>query len=271
MKCILVALASISLISSEIDSDLEAVHKLGKEEVLSLPLPAIGSFLWNRYVAGRKVSFEYYGVNPKILSKEDLKKPATILIHASESNQGEWMNLLRELSKNRNLGPLFTFNYKDGEELGSLREKIASVKALYAAGGESEVAINLIGHSLGGIVAVEYACAPEIHLPGVLLKKVITIASRLKNLENPEKTPFYHYALDAIERAEKISQQIEKRDSIQSLYTIAAEEDWLVPRESVLIGKSRNQQAVIPFVGHVTVVDSPETSKIVMNWLLEPA
>jgi thioesterase domain-containing protein len=269
MKCILIALSSISLISSEIDVEKKAVHKLGREELLALPLADLASFLWNRYVFGQARLFEYYGANPKVLTREASSRPATILIHASESNQGQWMNLLAELQKNPNLGPVFTFNYEDGEELLQLTQKIASIKELYSAQGVEEVEINLVGHSLGGIVAAEYAYSPKMHPQGVYVKKVIAIAARLKSSAEPEKTPFYHYALDAIERAERVSHEMERNPSLASLYTIAAENDWLVPRDSALAAPDKKQRALVQKVGHVTIAQSQSAVDLVIRFLAD--
>lgn len=276
MRVVLALLVSISLLVSGLctsrsgageDSDLRAVHRLGKEEVISLPALELLEFLWNRYYRGALGEFHYFGANPTRLTKEELKKPATILIHASESNQGQWYDLLNKMQMKGNLGAVFTFNYKDGQELKALEEKIKEIKALYRSYGINELPLNLVGHSLGGIAAAEYAFSDTNWVKGTKVYKVITIASRLKNRKIVSKTPFYEYCKDVLYRIENLYPKIEQNGRDIQLYTIAAEKDWLVPKESSLVAKERSHTAIIPNVGHVQIPSSPEATEQVVNWL----
>ncbi len=276
MRVVLALLASIALTISclyfsaqknDENSDVRAVHKLGKEEVLALPLSELAEFVWNRYYRGAIGEFRYFGANPSSLSKEDLLKPATILIHGSESNQGQWYDFLKVFQEKGDLGAVFTFNYKDGDELQALRQKICEIKKLYKDFGKSEISINLVGHSLGGIVASEYAFTKKNWVKETKVNKVITIASRLKNIKVSLQTPFYTYCKDIIFRIDKLFSKIEENSVHVKLYTIAAERDWLVPQESVLIAKENSRRATVPSVGHVAILQSPLAADQVSEWL----
>jgi pimeloyl-ACP methyl ester carboxylesterase len=277
MRVILALLASIFLIISSLhfsqgkdseSSDLRAVHKLGKKEVLSLPFPQLAEFVWNRYYRGLVGEFHYFGANPTKLSEQDLSKPATILIHGSESNQGQWYDFLKAYHEKGDLGAIFTFNYQDGNELEALKQKIQEIQKLYKAFGKSEISINLVGHSLGGIVAAEYAFSKENWVKETKVNKVITIASRLKNIKQPLQTPFYRYCKDIILRIDDLFSKIEKNSDHVKLYTIAAEKDWLVPKESALIAKESSHRATVPGAGHVAVSQSEVTTNQVIEWLV---
>ena len=246
---------------------INPVHKQGSLEVLSLKFPGMLEFLCNRYLKGSSIKFEDYGANPKILTRKAALRPATILVHSSESNQGQWRPLLRSVEKQSGLGPLFTFNYKDGDELDLLKQKIIEIKALYKNAGVDEVIINLVGHSLGGIASAEYAFSPEIWIEGTRVGKVITIAARLKNIDNVLDTPYYAYALPTLKRIENIFPKIEENSRNVEFFTIAAENDWLVPEQSVLIAKDTSHKAIIPEVGHVTIPQSDITNNLIIKWL----
>lgn len=266
MNVLLALVASISLNASEM-KDSENVRDLGRNEVLALPLGDLAEFLWNRYYRGPAESFHYYGANPNALSSEQAKRPATILIHASESNQGEWIRLLKAMHEADQDAPLFTFNYKDGDELSALMQKMEEIQKLYEKAGEEKVTFDLVGHSLGGIAAAEYAFSPEIWLKNTHVEKVVTIAARLKNIEDPEKTPFYSYCKDVIRRLEVLWPKIEANRGNIDLYTIAAANDWLVPEESTLVGKDDSHKAIIPEVGHVIIAQTPLTDEQIIKWL----
>ena len=47
------------------------------------------------------------------------------------------------------------------------------------------VSLNLVGHSLGAIIAAEYAFNQKKWVENMEVKKVISIAGRLKNIEHP--------------------------------------------------------------------------------------
>ncbi len=263
MRFLLTGFLSIFLIISGMLFNLDVVSRMGALEVFSQAPSSSLSYLWNRYIRGAQEEFSYFGANPKVLSEFETSLPATILVHSSMSNQGEWISLLRDMEK-MGLGPVFTFNFKDGDERKLLMQKIIEVKRLY---GHKNVPINLIGHSLGGIVSAEYAYSPESWIEGTYVAKVITIAARLKNIENLEETPYYTYALKTVERIGGLYSRIQRNPGNVELYTIAAENDWLLPTESALVGKDDDHKAVSADVGHVLVVDSPKTSKLIFSYL----
>jgi len=165
--------------------------------------------------------------------------------------------------------PVFTFNHDDQEVEEKLVEKIREIRDLYREAGGHEVEIYLVGHSLGAIAAAEYAFSPEKWVEGTSVEKVISIAGRLKNLSDPEETPFYPYAYATLQDIAPLYEKIEKNRGLVELYTIAGENDWLVPEESVLVG-DKGRKAVISDKGHLLVVCAHETRNQVIEWLYPP-
>ncbi len=244
----------------------EIITTLGKNEVLSLPLVDLSLFLWDRYVRGPGADFEYGSCNPKKLTPEEAKLPGTILLHACESNQGQWIPLI-DLMEKQKCGAIFTYNYEQETDLLQLIHKIERIRKLYLEAGQPSVELNLVGHSLGAICAAEYAFNPKLWVENTSIKKVISIAGRLRNIEPPFKTPYYCYCYDVLQRVDDIWSNIQENRGTIELYTIAAGNDWLVPQESVLVGDDTDHIAIIPDKGHVLISRSPLTSKVVINWL----
>lgn len=106
--------------------------------------------------------------------------------------------------------------------------------------------LNLVGHSLGTIIAADDAFDQEKWIENRTVDKVISIAGRLKNIDKPIETPFYPYCYETLKRIELIYERIKKNRDLVQLYTIVAENDWLIPRESVLISDKEEQMAMIP-------------------------
>lgn len=241
----------------EVAEATEKVTEYGKNEVFSLSYMDFADFLLARYYYGPKEYFTYYGCNPE---KVDPTLPATVLIHAADSNQGEWMPLLAAMNKEN----VFTFNFTENREMEDLVRKIHKIRALYLMAGADHVTLHLIGHSLGGIVAAEYGFDETLAVPGTTVEKVITIASRLKNMEPPTSLPLYPYCYPILKRIDLLTDKIEKNRGMLKLYTIAAENDWLLPHECTLLG---DEQAVIPSCGHVLVTHDAKTHEKVIEWL----
>lgn len=254
-----------------VEKETEIITDLGKSEVLSLSYSKLTEFLWDTYVRGPGDDFDYGNCNPRKLTLRQAVLPATILLHANESNQGQWIPLIDAIKKYNKAdhccGPVFTYNFKQETDLIQLIDKIERVRELYLEAGQPYVEINLVGHSLGAICSAEYAFNPELWVEDTIVKKVISIAGRLKNIEPPIKTPHYPYCYDVLERIDNIWDSIQKNRGIVELFTIAAGDDWLVPQESVLVGDDPDHMAIIPGKGHVIISRSKATSEVVIKWL----
>ncbi len=246
----------------EVSEASKKVYEYGKEEIFSLSYLEFATFILGRYYYGPYDPFTEYNCNPSTI---DPARPALLLIHASESNQGEWLPLLSSFKERQDFN-IFSFNYRDETGLEELIQKIERIRALYFESGSDNVTLNLIGHSLGGIIAAEYSFDDSLLVPGTTIDKVIAIASRLRNIDRPVELPLYPYCYPVLQRVDLLSAKLEKYQGSTKLYTIAAEKDWLLPMECALIGE---KQAIIPSCGHVLVTHAKETHDMVAEWLSE--
>lgn len=260
----------------EIEEGEKDIEQLGKAEVFSLSYVELYEFIVDRYWKGLAQDFHYYNANPTSLSPEQAKKPATILLHAYASNQGEWIPFLQWFddynklaSESEQSGPIFTLNYRENSGQADLIKKIEEIKQLYAKAGKADVQLNLVGHSLGSIVAAKYAYDPSEWVEGTNVAKVVSIAGRLKNMEPPINTPHYAYAYCLLIKLDDLWKTIEERRGTVHLYAVAAENDWLVPMESSLLGDDEQSDYVAPNTGHVLVARDKNTAKKIISWLFQ--
>ncbi len=249
--------------SAEIERSAKRAHDLGKEEIFTLSFFDFTNFVLARYYYGVQEPFAYYGCNPeKILNP---KLPAVLLIHASESNQGSWLPLLASL-KDRHDFYVFSHNHRDDTALEELIQKIEKIRALYLKAGADSVNLYLVGHSLGGIMAAAYGFDAALTVPGTTVEKVIAIASPMRNMEPPTNLPLYPYCYPELEMLDRLSEKIEKNRGKVKLYTLAADNDWLLPKECALVG---DVQAIVPSCGHVLAPQHKRTMQLVAEWIKE--
>ncbi|MCB1148759.1 MAG: hypothetical protein KDK48_01210 [Chlamydiia bacterium] len=247
------------------------VVEMGKAELFSLSHKRLAQFIWDRYWKGSyEDDFTYYGVNPRVLSRDEAKKPATIFLHAQGSNQGSWLPMLHRLESS-NLGPRFSINYAGEAFEEKLLEKIEMIRKLYLAAGADHVELNLVGHSLGATNAVDFGYNPQKWLEGVRIVKIVAIAGRLKNIEPPTETPYYAYCYDVLIRLDEIWERVMRRLGGAELFTCRAEEDWLIPAESIDLGEDEKHRITIQGRGHLRVVFSRAATDYVLKCLANPS
>ncbi len=254
----------------EVKASSEKLYERLKEELWqSLSFFELTHFVWDRYISGPQKEFHYYNSNPLEISSEEINLPATILLHARQSNQGEWIPLLESIDFYKKsggcVGPIFTFNFSEEDSQSDLLEKIEEVKKLYQKSGAKEVKLQLVGHSLGGIVAAEYAYGSDPWVEDTFVTKVITVASRLRNLDPLTETPYYSYAYYLFERLDVLWERIQENQRSFTLYTMAAENDFL-SKDIVLVGEKK---VTIPNVGHILVNRVPLAEEQIIEWLFQ--
>lgn len=151
---------------------LKAIRKfvkfLQKYELFatSLVLGTLLTELWPAFKAAfigaayYRKDFNYYHMNPKILTQEELNKQPILLIHGNYHNQSAWISLAKKLQLNY-LGPVYTVNLPGGvitdKDYEILDEKMEEIKAQYKKSKAGHIKIHVIGHSRGGFLASEMA------------------------------------------------------------------------------------------------------------------
>ncbi len=110
--------------------------------------------------AGLKKHFNFYNMNPKTLTREQLNKQPILLIHGNYHNQSAWISLVKKL-KAENLGPIYTVNLPSGpitdKDYKAIKEKVDEIKSQYKRYNIHNIKINVIGHSRGGFLAAQIA------------------------------------------------------------------------------------------------------------------
>lgn len=108
-------------------------------------------------LSGNEKTFQYYGLNPTILTAEEKEKPAILLLHGKGSNQSVWVELAKTFQK-EGVPNVFTLNSHDGEltdeDIPLFEAKLKEISRLYD-GKTPEVIV--IGHSRGAEFSL-FAC-----------------------------------------------------------------------------------------------------------------
>lgn len=100
-------------------------------------------FLWPSYW---KKDFDFYGLNPKILSKEQRKENPVLLIHGNYHNPTAWLDLAKKL-KEQYKGPIYTISLPNGDitshDLDLVNKKMSDIAHQYQ--GADSLSFNIIG------------------------------------------------------------------------------------------------------------------------------
>lgn len=196
------------------------------------------------------------GLNPRRLTPEQARKSPTILLHGVLHNSTAWHGLSDDLHA-QGVGPLFAINYSGLEDgLSELEKTLETIRSQYSAWGVDDVTVNLVGHSMGGIVAAEFMRrSPD------KVRRVITIGSRLK------PTGAFKLAyLRSRTAIDHIYAWVEHNRSTLPLYNIAAKHDWLVPPDAALAGCA-TRQTVVAGTSHLSLLYAPETTERIASLL----
>lgn len=116
-------------------------------------------------IGGFRDDSHAYGLNPQVLTDEQARYPALILIHGNYANQRVWFPLARAFQKLKYPGPVYTVNLPAGEvteeDFSILKKKMLEINAGYEKKGVLNVPIHLVGHSRG----VVFLLQPEHFIP----------------------------------------------------------------------------------------------------------
>lgn len=191
---------------------------------------------------------ERRGLNPSHLTENQSTKTPTILLHGDFHNATAFYTLSERL-REHNVGPLYVIEYSDLEDgLIKTQSMIDTIRAQYGRWEVEDVRVNLVGHSMGGIVAAEFMRrSPQ------QVNKVITVGSRLKPVGS--LTLAYkksRHALAGLHGWLSANHHL-------PLYNIAAGRDWLVPKEAVLAG-CPTRHTVVHGTSHLSVLYAKETT-----------
>jgi len=192
--------------------------------------------------ASWKRDFNFHGMNPKALTKEQAGKRPLLLMHANAHNQSGWMSLGKRLLAS-DLGPVYTVNLPNGDithvDDGIIERKIEQIKQQFLDCGVQNIKIDLIGHSRGGEVAYRTACKHPEDIGKVIMMGYVLKLSEFKKIEKADP------------------------DLLSQIYEISATHDIFEPGPTLL--RQENQRVVES--GHVGLLFSTETHDCIILWL----
>lgn len=228
--------------------------------------------------------------NPKPEAVKIGKTPV-LLLHGSGFNKGEFAVGMKCLDR-PDIGSVFSINYDgivsndptkgiDDYAMGKVREAIKRITELTGTND-----IILMGHSMGGMVAVEYALEVA-KKDGIKVNHVFSIASPWHGapvldamwkvgLRSKDKTPKRHQQMsvsggtstDPDFRQKLVAKALEsERKGECNFYSIFSSTDFAVPGRRGNLTENPTRQYSINYLGHYALVAWPSVWKQVTRWL----
>lgn len=210
--------------------------------------------------------------NPKSLKSTTPGNPrkATILVHGFLHNRSAWIYLRPQLESKPDVGTVFTLNlgspFQTIENYAEiLRKQVAEIKKMAP---DEALEINLVGHSMGGLVSAYYAVdnLEKNTQNGVHVVKIVTLASPLQG------TPVAYLAswccpcakemLPGSNFLKNLQENVKKLKEMP--VSIVCGIDFMVPPKRSFFEGSQNVHE-IPYMGHMT----PLYSKKIAAYIIE--
>jgi pimeloyl-ACP methyl ester carboxylesterase len=221
--------------------------------------------------------------DPKSVQSVQQAKRATLLVHGFLHNRSAWLYLQRRLKSCGRVGPVFTVNlghpfHSIEEYTAILQKRVEQIKGLMNLmdlmdGSSSPLELNLVGHSMGGLVSLNYAAECDGN-KGVSIAKVVTIASPLQGSKlailakvwsaaGAEMVPGSPF-LKALHEKLKLKQ----REHKFPIYRIGCSKDLVVSASRTYFPGEAND-CVFPRMGHFAPLYSPQVAEQIISWLQE--
>lgn len=187
-----------------------------------------------------------------------------LLIHGYCNYSSVWIyHIMRFLSAD--LGPIYTVDLGyPFDSIENYAEKVKQkVEKIQKETGVKTV--NLVGHSMGGLVASFYALNLQSE-PSV--EKIITLGTPFKGTKMAKLAMGEcgrQMRIDS-EFGKKLYEQVEKSKDIEFYHIAAGSDQIVVPYTSALVGEA-NDHLIFDDLGHVALLFSPMVSREVVQWL----
>lgn len=212
----------------------------------------------------------FLNFDPKVIPRDTHK--VTILVHGFVHNQSIWYYLQSFLAKRPDVGPIFTLNL--GHPFQSidayskiLQSKIDEIKKMVDV---QTLEIQLVGHSMGGLVCLNYAA--NYAADDVWVTKIITIASPLQGTNTAYLAKLWSPAGNEMTPSSKflktLKSEIKRLEGRTKIYHIGCGRDWVVPCDNTCLD-GRELDVKLPKMGHFTPLFSPKVADQIAGWLLE--
>ncbi|MBA3239169.1 MAG: hypothetical protein H0T62_12585 [Parachlamydiaceae bacterium] len=206
--------------------------------------------------------------NPNIL-KPGLKR-VTILVHGFIHNPTAWIFLRSRLESRPEVGTLFTLNL--GSPFQSietytkkLQRQLFEIKKMAP---NELLEVNLVGHSMGGLVSLNYAVENlERNVQnGVQIVNVVTLASPLQGTLVAHLASWCcPCAKEMLPGSSFLKNLHEKANKLNVVpFSIGCGTDFIVsPKRSFLEGSQNVHE--IPYMGHMTLLYSKKIAEFILE------
>lgn len=192
------------------------------------------------------------------------KQRVTIMVHGFLHNKSGW-EYMKHTFKANDMGPVFTVNL--GHPLHSIEDfekvlakKVDEIKKL--AGG-AELEIDLVAHSMGSLVSIDYAAKlQENPKKGIRISSITTLGGPIKGTPMAELARFCPCADQMRSRSQfpvDLEERCKKLDKIQfNHFGFGA--DLIVPASRSHYEGKNHKYAFFPHLGHLSGMYSQEVS-----------
>lgn len=209
-----------------------------------------------------------FNTNPKVLPPGT--KKVILLVHGFLHNRTAWYYIEPRLKSQPDLGPVFTLNlghpFQSIEKYTQkLRTNIAEVQKM---ADHSDIEFYLIGHSMGGLVSINYA-ANYAQADHITIPKVVTIASPIQGtpFANVSKLlcPCGYEMLPNSDFLWRLQKNVESLKSTQ-FFHIGGGRDLIVSKDHTFFKGGSNHYEPSS-LGHISVLNSPEVTDCIIQFL----
>lgn len=226
------------------------------------------------------VAYRARSINPQRVTKG---KTPMILLHGSDANQLQWC-VFRRFLESRETGHCFSLNLNswpignDRKSIreyaeGPLKEKIEEIQELYARDGFRCDKVILVGHSMGGLIAGEYATMKNTAVKVDTLVAMSTpwmgckLADWLFDVQSKPTGAFVTYSPARTELVERVMAAV--RMNTLRVYTFSSSLDPMVRPSSSALPIRREHQMHSNFHDHYSsMIGFDVARRIQVRWIL---
>lgn len=209
--------------------------------------------------------------DPKSLPKGT--KKVTLCVHGFLHNKSAWIGIKPYLNECSEAGPVFSLNL--GHPFQSIedytryvQEKIKSIKEM---AGNEDLEINLVGHSMGGLVCANYATKYAAE-DKVRVAKLVTIASPLQGTYAAHIASLFCKCAAEMLPGSDFIKNINEKMATKEFQVIPCHHigfcgDWIVSNSKTFFSDRKKNDHEIAYLGHLSALYAPSVGKFVQDAL----
>jgi pimeloyl-ACP methyl ester carboxylesterase len=186
-----------------------------------------------------------------------------VVVHGYMQNRVDFLRIARGLAR-AGLGPVYGFNYPWFASVHANARRLAR----FCEGVRRETGaarVDLVAHSLGGLVALEY-----LHDEGPAhVRRLVTIASPHAGVA--WRGPVVGASGEQMRRGSPFLTERATREVRVPCLSVYSEHDNLVhPPASAMLGRRGGRDHAVPHVGHLAILFDPRVVRAVVDYLGAP-